>query len=215
VLDFELSDEQRALQDAMQKCLEPFASRHEELRRTVLVEKKFPQELWEAICGTGLLGSMVPPEYGGNGAGLLAMTLGIEALATSGFGNALLILTAMDAACVVRNGSEEMKRRYLPKMATGELKFCFALTEPDAGSNTFRLRTLAKKVGDEYSITGEKVFITGADVADKMLLVCRTTSREDVEAQGMPKAFGLASSSSTPRPRGSRSSGSRRAASRA
>jgi len=193
VLDFELSDEQRALQEAMTKCLEPFAGRREELHRMVLVEKKFPQDLWDAICETGLLGSMVPPEYGGNGAGLLAMTLGIEALATQGFGNALLILTAMDAACVVRNGSEELKKKYLPKMATGELKFCFALTEPDAGSNTFRLRTLAKKVNDhEYSITGEKVFITGADVADKMLLVCRTTSREDAEKQGLPKAYGLA-----------------------
>ncbi len=193
MLDFELSDEQRALQDAMKKCLEPFASRHEELRRLVQVEKKFPQELWDAICETGLLGSMVPPEHGGNGAGLLAMALGIEALSTQGFGNALLILTAMDAACIARNGSEVLKKRYLPKMATGELKFCFALTEPDAGSNTFRLRTLAKKVSEsEYSISGEKVFITGADRADKMLLVCRTTSREDAEARGLPKAFGLA-----------------------
>ena len=105
------------------------------------------------------------------------MTVGIEALATAGFGNALLVLTAMDAACILRNGSESMKQRYLPKMASGEMKFCFALTEPNAGSNAFRLETLATRSPEGWVLNGEKVFITGADVADRMLLVCRTTSR--------------------------------------
>ncbi|MEE2830249.1 MAG: acyl-CoA dehydrogenase, partial [Myxococcota bacterium] len=79
-----------------------------------------------------------------------------------------------------------------PKMATGELKFCFAITEPNAGSNAFRMETLATRDGDDYLISGEKVFITGADVADKMVLVCRTTSRQEIDEKGMPKAFGLA-----------------------
>jgi alkylation response protein AidB-like acyl-CoA dehydrogenase len=120
------------------------------------------------------------------------VTVGLEELASHGFGNALFVLTAMDMACIHRNGTEEMKQKYLPKMASGEMKFGFAITEPDAGTNAFRMKTLAKKDGDDYLISGQKVFITGADVADRLLLVCRTTSREDCEKQGLPKAFGLA-----------------------
>ncbi|HJN72891.1 MAG TPA: acyl-CoA dehydrogenase family protein [Myxococcota bacterium] len=191
-LDFELSEEHLAVQEAMRNCLEPFSGRREELTRMVLKEKRFPEELWQAICATGLLGTVIPEEYGGNGMGLLSMVLGVEELARHGFGNALLILTAMDACCILRGGSEEMKRRYLPKMATGELKFGFAITEPNAGSNAFRLETLARQEGDEYVINGEKVFITGADVADRILLICRTTSRKRIDELGMPKAFGLA-----------------------
>jgi alkylation response protein AidB-like acyl-CoA dehydrogenase len=192
-LDFELSEEHVLVQDAMLKCLQPFQGRRAELRHTILVEKKFPQDLWDAICSTGLMGAVIPEEYGGNGMGLLACAIGLEALAKKGFGNALLILTAMDAACILRNGTEEMKRRYLPKIATGELKFCFAITEPNAGSNAFRLETLATKDDEgNYLISGEKCFITGADVADKMLLVCRTTPRSVIDEKGLPKAFGLA-----------------------
>ena len=191
-LDFELTDEHRLIQESMIRCLEPFKGRKEELRKLVLHDKIFPQELWDAIAGTGLLGAIIPEEYGGNGMGLLATTLGIEELAKHGFGNALLILTTMDASAILKNGTEEMKRRYLPRMATGEMKFGFAITEPNAGSNAFRLETLATRDGDDYLISGEKTFITGADVADRLLLVCRTTSRKDIDAQGQPKAFGLA-----------------------
>ena len=193
-LNFELSEEQQLVARSMKECLAPFANRKEELRQTILVEKKFPQDMWDAICDTGLMGCVIPEEYGGNGMGLLSMAVGVEALASAGYGNALIILTAMDAACILRNGSEEMKQRYLPKMATGEMKFCFALTEPNAGSNAFRLQTLATRdpETDGWRISGEKVFITGADVADRMLLVCRTTSRKEIDEKGLPKAFGLA-----------------------
>ncbi|MDP6945096.1 MAG: acyl-CoA dehydrogenase family protein, partial [Myxococcota bacterium] len=191
-LGFDLSDEHRLIQKSMKQCLEPFADRQEELRDAIFVEKRFPEELWRAICDTGLLGSVIPEEYGGTGMGLLSMSVALESLAEHGVGNALLILTAMDASCIVRNGSEEMKQKYLPKMATGETKFCFAITEPNAGSNAFRMATLATDNGDGgFRINGEKVFITGADVADYMLLVCRTTSREEVDRRGLPKAFGM------------------------
>jgi alkylation response protein AidB-like acyl-CoA dehydrogenase len=190
-LGFELDDEHLMIKDALRKCLKPFEARRAELHHLIMVEKKFPQELWEAISSTGLLGTMIPEEYGGNGMGLLAMAVGVETLASFGFGNALMILTAMDAACIARNGSEDMKRRYLAKMAAGELKFCFAITEPNAGTNAFRMETLAVRDGDDFVVNGSKVFITGVDVADKMLLVCRTTSRAEVDQKGMPKAFGL------------------------
>jgi acyl-CoA dehydrogenase len=191
-LDFNLSWEHEQIREAMKGCMEPFQGRREELTKMVIKDRIFPQELWDSITGTGLLGCMVPEEYGGNGLGLLGVAIGLEELACHGFGNALLVLTAMDMACIHRNGTEEMKQRYLPKMASGELKFGFAITEPDAGTNAFRVKTLARKDGDDYLISGQKVFITGADVADRILLVCRTTSREDCEKQGLPKAFGLA-----------------------
>lgn len=191
-LDFELGDELKAVQQSMRACLEPFANRREELLREVLVHKRFPQELWEAICETGLMGCVIEEKYGGNDMGLLAAAVGTETLAANGFGNALIVLGTMDAACIQRNGSEVLKERYLPGIASGEKKFCFAITEPDAGSNAFRLQTLATRDGDDWRINGSKVFITGVDVADHMLLVCRTTSRKDIEEKGLPKAMGLA-----------------------
>jgi len=191
-MDFELSDELVAIQDAMVACLEPFKDRREELVHMVMVEKRFPQEVWDAICETGLMGCLVSEEYGGNEMGLLAATVAVETLASKGFGNALFILGTMASACLMRNGSETIKQKYLPTLASGEKKFCYAITEPDAGSNAFRLQTLATRDGDDWRLNGSKVFITGADVADHMMLVCRTTSRADIEARGLPKAMGLA-----------------------
>jgi len=193
-MDFEYDDELVAIQEAMRACLEPFKDRREELTQMVMVEKKFPQEVWDAICETGLMGCLVSEEYGGNEMGLLAATVGVETLAQNGMGNALFILGTMAASCLMRNGTEEIKQKYLPTLASGEKKFCFAITEPNAGSNAFRLETLAKRdpKSDGWLLNGSKVFITGADVADHMLLVCRTTSRKEIEEKGMPKAWGLA-----------------------
>jgi alkylation response protein AidB-like acyl-CoA dehydrogenase len=104
-----------------------------------------------------------------------------------------MILTAMDSACIVRNGSEQLKRRILPKAAAGKLKMCFAVTEANAGTNTFRISTHARKRSDgkSYVINGEKTFITGADAADLMLLVTRTTTAQECKDASMPKTYGL------------------------
>ncbi len=192
-LQFELGDEEKQVQAAAKKMLAKFGPRREELKRLILKERKFPPELWEAFADAGFLGAMVPEEYGGNGAGLLTLALAVEQFGGEGYGSALLILTAMDTACIVRNGSEAMKKAVLPEVAAGRLKLAFALTEPDAGSNTFRVRTHAKLSADgsHYLLNGEKTFITGADVADRILLVVRTTTAEECKAMGMPKAFGL------------------------
>lgn len=191
-LNFGLSEEQKMIQKAVQDVLKRFENKKEELRRMILVEKKFPFEMWDAFAEIGLMGCLVPEEYGGNNWGLLAMTIAMDEMAKHGFGNALMVLTSMDAACILRNGTEEQKKRFLPDIATGKLKYCFAVTEPDAGSNTFRISTLATKVPGGYKLNGQKVFITGVDVADRMLLVARTTSYQKVVEDGMPKAHGLA-----------------------
>lgn len=191
-LNFALSEEQKMILKSVQDVLKRFEPRREELKKLVLVDKKFPYEIWDAFCEMGLMGCLVPEEYGGNAWGLLAMTLAMDEMGKHGFGNALMVLTTMDAACIVRNGTEAVKKSLLPDIASGKMRYCFALTEPDAGSNTFRIRTVATKNGNGWKLNGEKVFITGADVAEKMLLVARTTPYEKVVEEGMPKAHGLA-----------------------
>ena len=90
-----------------------------------------------------------PEESGGNGMGLLALTLGFEEVTMNGFSPGLLLVQAMDSSCIYKNGSDQIKERFLPGMASGDLKFCFAVTEPDAGTNTFRIQTMARRDGDD------------------------------------------------------------------
>ena len=146
----------------------------------VLVEKKFPQELWDAICETGLMGGMIPEKYGGNGMGLLSVAAGIETLASHGFGNALLILTAMDAACILKNGTEEMKQKYLPKMALGEVRGAFSMSEPGLGSDVSAISTKATKADDGYEITGQKMGLTNG--ATSTLVACLVKTDEGADS---------------------------------
>ncbi|MEW6202602.1 MAG: acyl-CoA dehydrogenase family protein [bacterium] len=190
-LNFELSEEMKMMKKTVRDMAKKLEPRREELHKMIMVEKKFPQELWDMFTEAGFLGALIPEEYGGTNIGLMAMVVALEEMGTHGFGNVFFVLTTMDAMCILRNGSDEMKKRLLPQIAEGKLKMAFALTEPDAGSNTFRISTMAKRDGDVYKITGQKTFITGVDTADAMLLVARTTSIDEVIKQGMPKAFGI------------------------
>lgn len=189
-LDFTLGDEHQLVRTAVRGMLQKYEPRRRELRE-MAQKHVFPQELWEDFAKVGLQGCLVPEEYGGNNLGLLPLTLAFEEICAGGFSPGLLLVTAMDSACILRNGSAEIKQRFLPKVADGSLKLCFAITEPDAGTNTFRISTIARRNGDNYVINGQKVFITGVDIADYMLLVARTTTIEELEKQGKPKSHGL------------------------
>ncbi len=189
-LDFTLGDEHQLVRTAVRGMLQKYEPRRRELRE-MAQKHVFPQELWEDFAKVGLQGCLVPEEYGGNNLGLLPLTLAFEEICAGGFSPGLLLVTAMDSACILRNGSAEIKQRFLPKVADGSLKLCFAITEPDAGTNTFRISTVARRNGDNYVINGQKVFITGVDVADYVLLVARTTTIEELEKEGKPKSHGL------------------------
>jgi len=143
---------------------------------------RFPQEFWHALAEGGWLGIVIPPEYGGSGLGVLELTVAIEEVAASGAGAAsgfLFILNSVfGAVTIVKHGSEEQKRRYLPGLANGTLEFCMALTEPGAGTNTPRLTTTARRDGGDWIINGQKVFVSGADRAGGMLLIARTAAPE-------------------------------------
>lgn len=189
-LDFALSDEQKLVRTSVSEMLQPFIPRKKEFRE-MAAKGQFPEELWQAFADMGLMGCLVPEEYGGNNMGLLALALGFEELTSQNFSPGLLLVTGMDSACILKNGTEEQKQRFLPKIADGSLKLCFAVTEPNAGTNTFRVETLARKNGDTYVINGQKTFITGVDIADYMLLVVRTTTLAELAEQGKPKSHGM------------------------
>ncbi|MDZ4278397.1 MAG: acyl-CoA dehydrogenase family protein [Dehalococcoidia bacterium] len=190
-LDFALTDEHNLVRTSVRSMLQRYIPRLQEFRELGRKEKKFPEELWEAYAEVGLTGCLVPEEYGGNNMGLLAMALGFEELTSNGFSPGLLLTMGMNTACIARNGSDEQKQRFLPRIADGSWKLCFAVTEPDAGTNTFRIQTVAKRNGDNYVVNGQKMFISGFDAADYMLLVARTTTLEELEEQGKPKSHGM------------------------
>jgi len=189
-INFALGEEQQLVRTSVRTMLRKYIPRRDEFRR-MNAERRFPQELWDDFARIGLLGCLVPEQYGGTDAGLLPLTIAFEELTAQGFFPGLMLVTSMDAACIVRNGSEELKQRFLPKVVAGQLKLCFAVTEPNAGTNTFRVETHARRDGDVYHLNGQKIFITGVDQADYMLLVARTTTVKELQEQGRPKSQGL------------------------
>ena len=112
---------------------------------------------------------------------MLAQVLVMEQLSKYHLQSALMMLTAMDALCILRGGSEELKQKYVPRIAAGEEIWAFAITEPDSGSNAFRMKTVAKREGEKLILNGTKTFITGIDVADRILIIARSMSYEEMK----------------------------------
>src|SRR3990172_468140 len=124
----------------------------------------------------------VAKEYGRGGLGLQQMAVFIEEMGHQGIPLLLIVVgNVMDAGLIARYGSPEMKERYLPPLARGEIRLCFALTEPSAGSNSFRISTSARLDGDSYVLNGQKMFITGVDASDYLLVVARTPPSAETE----------------------------------
>ena len=112
---------------------------------------------------------------------MVRLTILMEELANQGVPTMFLVVSAaMGAIPIAKYGTEEQKRRYLPALADGSKKFCFGITEPDAGSNTFKIRTLARRDGDHYMLNGQKAFISGVDDADYLMVVARTSPPDQV-----------------------------------
>jgi acyl-CoA dehydrogenase len=173
-MGFELSAEEQLIVDAVRDLAA--GPRGLKVWRTRAQQNEFPGELWEALGEAGYLGLLVPTEYGGSGLGLREMAVLMESLAAEGMALLLMIVsTVMGTIALAKHGSEEQKRRYLPGLARGTTRFCFAITEPNAGSNSFRLETVAERHGDGYRVRGQKYFISGVEEAQHILLVTRTT----------------------------------------
>ncbi|MFW0795852.1 acyl-CoA dehydrogenase family protein [Gordonia sp. CPCC 205515] len=143
---------------------------------------EFPWEFYNAIADGGWLGLTVPEEYGGGGLGVTEAAVVERAISASGAGMggcSAVHIGIFGFEPIIHHGSEEMKRKYLPRVVTGELHTSFAVTEPDAGTDTTNLKTFAKKVDGGWLVSGKKVWITKAQEAEKMLLLCRTSPREE------------------------------------
>jgi acyl-CoA dehydrogenase len=144
----------------------------------------FPTELHQALARDGWLGICIPEEYGGAGLGITAAAVMMQAISESGAGMSgasAVHMNIFGLNPVVVFGTEEQKRRILPPLVEGRERACFAVTEPDAGLDTTRLRTRAERRGDRYVVHGEKVWISTAQVAEKVLLLARTTPLEEVK----------------------------------
>ncbi|MFB6093633.1 MAG: acyl-CoA dehydrogenase family protein [Halanaeroarchaeum sp.] len=146
---------------------------------------EFAADFWDELAEAGFHGLLVPERYGGAGMGMQEMALAMETLSAEGTGMAgtwYLVLTGgMAAAGLGQYGTEDQRERYLPDIASGERNFSIGITEPEAGTNTLNVATRARKDGDEYVLDGRKAWITFSDIADDMILVTRTSPREEVD----------------------------------
>lgn len=144
-------------------------------------------ELWEEVGRLGYLGVAVPEEYGGGGAGIGDLAAVCEELCAVGTPLLMMIVSpAICATVIARFGTEEQKRHWLPEFASGAVRMSFAITEPDAGSNSHRITTTARRDGDGWVLTGRKVYISGVDEADAVLVVGRM---EDAKTGGLKPAL--------------------------
>jgi acyl-CoA dehydrogenase len=150
-------------------------------------DHQFPEEFFRRFADDGWLGIMIPEEYGGAGAGLGTFTAIMEEVAASG--GALDAATSVHTPllwvpALVKFGTEEQKREYLPRVANGELYVTFGVTEPNAGSDTTRIDTAATREGSGWRISGQKIWNTGALRGDKIMLLARTAPRPDSGRKG-------------------------------
>jgi alkylation response protein AidB-like acyl-CoA dehydrogenase len=175
------TDETRDLRAAVGAIAAPFGGRYyvEHAR-----EGRECTELWHALGDAGFIGVNIPEEYGGGGRGLAELTIVIEESAAKGAPILLLLVTeAISAEVITEFGTPEQRKDWLPGLASGRAKVVFAITEPDAGSNTHKLATTARRDGDEWVVDGEKYYISGVDTADALLLVARTGRDPDGSAR--------------------------------
>jgi acyl-CoA dehydrogenase len=179
-MDFALTRDQQAIVDSVRRLCEPFDDAYWLERDRV---GGYPTEFHKALADAGWLGICMPEEYGGSGLGIQEAAVLAHTLANTGGGMSAASAVHMNIFGlnpVVVFGTEEQKRRMLPPIASGKEKACFAVTEPNTGLNTTQLKTRAVLKGDRYVVHGQKVWISTAQVADRMLLLARTTDLEEV-----------------------------------
>jgi len=180
-MDFSLSDEQESIRAAINDICAQFGDEYWLQKDR---EGGFPHELHQALARDGWLGVCIPEQYGGSGLGITEAAIMMQAIAESGAGMSgasCVHINIFGLNPVVVFGSEEQKMRMLPPLVAGTETACFAVTEPNTGLNTTQLKTRAERKGDHYLVNGQKVWISTAQTAKKMLLLARTTPLEDVK----------------------------------
>ncbi|CAH1691087.1 Acyl-CoA dehydrogenase [Hyphomicrobiales bacterium] len=178
-MDFALSDEQKMIVETARRVGQAFGL---DYWREKDGQKAYPAECWKALCDAGLAGAMLPEAHGGGGLGMVETALIIEELCAAGAGATLSQLFMLNpifgGVSISKYGTDRMKSEWLPKLCSGEMQFCMALTEPDAGTNSLEITTTARAEGDGWRVSGQKIWITAIDRADKVLVVARTSAIE-------------------------------------
>jgi alkylation response protein AidB-like acyl-CoA dehydrogenase len=147
-------------------------------------ERAYPSEFVTALGEAGYLAALIPVEYGGAGLPLSAEAAILEEIQKQGCNGGAVHAQMYIMGTLLRHGSEEQKQRYLPKIATGELRLqAFGVTEPTSGTDTLSLKTVAKKDGDKYIVNGQKIWTSRAEHSDLMMLLARTTPREEAASR--------------------------------
>jgi acyl-CoA dehydrogenase len=178
-LDFGTAREHEVIREAIERVCSRFGDDYWLERDRV---GGFPHELYDALAQGGWLGICMPQEYGGSGMGIAEATVMMSTIARSGAGMSgasAVHMNIFGLQPVVVFGTDDQKRRMLPPLIAGREKACFAVTEPNTGLNTTKLKTRAERVGDRYILSGQKVWISTAQVAHKTLILARTTPAED------------------------------------
>jgi acyl-CoA dehydrogenase len=180
-MDFSLTAEQRDIVAGIQRICAGFDDEYW-LRRDR--QGGFPDDFHQAFAKAGWLGVCIPEAHGGAGLGITEALLMMQTIAESGAGfsgASALHMNIFGLNPVVVFGNEEQKQRMLPPLIAGKDKACFAVTEPNIGLDTLRLKTKAVRAGDRYVVSGQKIWISTAQVASKVLLLARTTPLEEVK----------------------------------
>ena len=180
-MDFALNEEQEMIRDAIRRICTDFPDEYWAKRDEA---HEFPWDFYNALAEGGWIGIAIPEEYGGSGKGITEASIILEEVSASGAamnGASGIHLSIFGMHPVVKYGSEEMKQKYLPRVANGDLHVAFGVTEPDAGTDTTSITTTATRDGDYYIVKGRKVWTTKALDSERVLLLTRTKRKDQVE----------------------------------
>ena len=178
-MDFNLTPEQQQIREEIKKVCKDFPDSY---WREVDSKKEYPEAFVRKLSELGWLAALIPEEFGGTGLGITEASIILEEINHSGGVATACHAQMYTMGTLLRHGNNEQKKRYLPKIATGELRLqAFGVTEPDAGSETTKLQTTAVRKGDKYLINGQKIFISRVLQSDLMLLLARTTPYDELE----------------------------------
>src|SRR5574342_541646 len=184
-MDFNLTEEQRQIREEIKKVCREFPDAY---WRAIDSKKEYPEAFVRKLSELGWLAALIPEEYGGTGLGITEASIILEEINHSGGVATACHAQMYTMGTLLRHGSAEQKQRYLPKIASGELRLqSFAVTEPTTGTDTTKLKTVAVRRGDRYVVNGQKVWISRVQHSDLMILLARTTSLAEVtrKADGM------------------------------
>ena len=179
-MDFDLSEEQRLLKDSAHDFLARECPK-ELVKRLEESDEAFPPELWQKMAGLGWMGLALPEEYEGSGGSFLDLVILFEAIGYNICPGPFFSTVVLGSLPILREGSEEQKKEFLPGIASGKLLMTMALTEPDAAVSASSIKVKADDAGGEYLINGTKLFVPYADSADYLLCVARTGETENPE----------------------------------